>query len=68
MSDLTGVNCLKIPLNDKRVYSLFTTDDALNLMHKYIQKIMVQVVYLNLVQILLDKCYEKPILILLEIY
>lgn len=38
MSDLTGVNCLKIPLNDKRVYSLFTTDDALNLMHKYIQK------------------------------
>ena len=38
MSDLTGVDCLTIPLNDKNVYSLFTTDDALNLKHKYLQK------------------------------
>lgn len=38
MEDLTGFDCHKIPFNDSKVYSLFTTDDALNLQHKYLPK------------------------------
>ncbi|MFA7111396.1 MAG: PolC-type DNA polymerase III, partial [Bacilli bacterium] len=38
MSDLSGFNYLRIPMNDPKVLSLFTTDDALNMLHKYMPK------------------------------
>lgn len=38
LSDLTGVDCRTLPFNDKKIISLFTTDDALNLQHKYMKK------------------------------
>jgi len=38
MSELSGFSFAKIPMNDPKVLSLFTTDDALNLAHKYMPK------------------------------
>lgn len=35
MSDLTGIDCRTLPFNDKKVLSLFSSDEALNLQHKY---------------------------------
>lgn len=35
MSDLTGVDCRKLPFNDHNVLSLFSTDEPLHLQHKY---------------------------------
>ena len=38
MGDLTNTDCRKLPPNDPKVISLFSKDDALNLMHKYLPK------------------------------
>lgn len=38
MSQLANVNIKDIPMDDKKVISLFTSNDALNLKHKYIKK------------------------------
>ena len=37
MSDLTHLDCRTLPFNDKKVLSVFSTDEALNLAHKYMQ-------------------------------
>ncbi|MCB9500020.1 MAG: PolC-type DNA polymerase III [Erysipelotrichaceae bacterium] len=37
MSVLSGYDCFSVPFNDKKVLSLFTTDDALHLQHKYLK-------------------------------
>lgn len=37
MLDLTGVKLKDIPMDDKKVLSLFTCDEALNLKHKYLK-------------------------------
>ena len=36
MSNLTGVDCITLPVNDRKVISLFSNDDALGLQHKYL--------------------------------
>ena len=38
MSDLTKIDCRTLPFDDKKVISLFSSDDALNLQHKYMEK------------------------------
>jgi len=38
MSVLSNFDFKNIPMNDKKVISLFTSDDALNLQHKYLKK------------------------------
>ena len=38
MSDLSHIDCRTVPLNDPKVISIFSSDDALNLSHKYMQK------------------------------
>lgn len=38
MSDLTGVDCRTLPMNDKKVISIFSQDEVLNLKHKYLKK------------------------------
>lgn len=38
MCDLTGVNIHNIPVNDKKVLSLFTSDKALNLSHRFMSE------------------------------
>lgn len=35
MSDLTQIDCRTLPLNDKKVLSLFSSDEALGIKHKY---------------------------------
>ncbi|MBR1581794.1 MAG: PolC-type DNA polymerase III [Bacilli bacterium] len=37
MCDLKGIDYKAIPLNDRKVYSLFINDDALNMQHKYMK-------------------------------
>jgi len=37
MGDLTGIDCRTLPFNDKKVLSLFSSDDALKLQHKYME-------------------------------
>ena len=38
MGDLTGIDPRKLPFNDKKVLSLFSSDEALHLQHKYMEK------------------------------
>ena len=38
MSDLTGVDGRNVPMNDKKVLSIFSSDKELNLMHKYLKE------------------------------
>ena len=35
MSDLTNIDCRTLPLNDKKVISVFSSDEALGIAHKY---------------------------------
>ncbi len=37
MGDLTGIDPRKLPFNDKKVLSLFSSDKALNIQHKYME-------------------------------
>ena len=37
MGDLTGIDPRKLPFNDKKVLSLFSSDEALHLQHKYME-------------------------------
>lgn len=38
LSKVTGVDGRKVPLDDKKVISIFSKDDALNMQHKYMKK------------------------------
>lgn len=37
MSDLTKIDCRTLPFNDKKVLSLFSSDEALGIRHKYME-------------------------------